>query len=161
MIFEKMWGKTLWIAERMTNFVAGKNKSIMDEKDFRQLSDSEFKAALIAMLNLKKVTKNGIVYRVSFYKDPYFLGSKAYHFFFANENDAFAPKDVDVFRAHPQLEDFGRLRTKSPLRGGESVGGILSCECEWPTNKYYMSHLQLHGNYMSKRKNGLLFAPYM
>ena len=28
--------------------------SIMDEKDFRQLSDSEFKAALIATLNLKK-----------------------------------------------------------------------------------------------------------
>ena len=27
---------------------------IMDEKDFRQLSDSEFKAALIATLNLKK-----------------------------------------------------------------------------------------------------------
>ena len=26
----------------------------MDEKDFRQLSDSEFKAALIATLNLKK-----------------------------------------------------------------------------------------------------------
>ncbi len=27
---------------------------IMDERDFRQLSDSEFKAALIATLNLKK-----------------------------------------------------------------------------------------------------------
>jgi hypothetical protein len=26
----------------------------MDEKDFRQLSDSEFKSALIATLNLKK-----------------------------------------------------------------------------------------------------------
>lgn len=30
------------------------NTSIMDEKDFRQLSDSEFKSALIATLNLKK-----------------------------------------------------------------------------------------------------------
>ena len=41
-------------SRKMTNFVAGKNTSIMDEKDFRQLSDSEFKAALIATLNLKK-----------------------------------------------------------------------------------------------------------
>ncbi len=41
-------------SRKVTNFVAGKNTSIMDEKDFRQLSDSEFKAALIATLNLKK-----------------------------------------------------------------------------------------------------------
>ncbi len=49
-------------------------------------------------MTFRFVTKNGIVYRVGFYKDPYFLGNKAYHFFIANENDSFAPKDSDVFR---------------------------------------------------------------
>lgn len=45
-------------------------------------------------MTFRFVTKNGIVYRVGFYKDPYFLGDKAYHFFIANENESFTPKDV-------------------------------------------------------------------
>lgn len=49
-------------------------------------------------MTFRFVTKNGVVYRVGFYKDPYFLGDKAYHFFIANENNILAPKDVDVYK---------------------------------------------------------------
>ena len=42
-------------AEKNVTLPSEKSKTqIMDERDFRQLSDSEFKAALIATLNLKK-----------------------------------------------------------------------------------------------------------
>ena len=60
-------------------------------------------------ITFRFVTKNGIVYRVGFYKDPYFLGDKAYHFFIANENESFAPKDTDVYRVITcVLEEFFR-----------------------------------------------------
>lgn len=60
-------------------------------------------------MTFRFVTKNGVVYRVGFYKDPYFLGNKAYHFFIANENDSFTPKDTDVFRVITcVLEEFFR-----------------------------------------------------
>ena len=49
-------------------------------------------------LTFRFVTRNGILYRVGFYKDQYFLGSRAYHFFIANDSDANPPKDNDVFR---------------------------------------------------------------
>ena len=49
-------------------------------------------------MTFRFVTKNGVVYRVGFYKDPYFLGSRAYHFFIANENKAITPKDIDVYK---------------------------------------------------------------
>ena len=49
-------------------------------------------------ITFRFVTKNGVVYRIGFYKDPYFLGDKAYHFFISNENESFAPKDIDVYR---------------------------------------------------------------
>lgn len=55
-------------------------------------------------ITFRFVTKNGIVYRVGFYKDPYFLGDKAYHFFIANENESFAPKDTDVYRVITYLQ---------------------------------------------------------
>lgn len=53
-----------------------------------QLSDMQFRF----------ITKNGIRYRVGFYADEYFLGDKAFHFFIDNEDESFAPKDVDVFK---------------------------------------------------------------
>lgn len=60
-------------------------------------------------MTFRFVTKNGIVYRVGFYQDPYFLGNKAYHFFIANENNAFVPKDANVIRVITcVLEEFFR-----------------------------------------------------
>lgn len=49
-------------------------------------------------MTFRFITKNGVVYRVGFYKDPYFLGDRAYHFFISNENDVMTPKDTDVYR---------------------------------------------------------------
>ena len=49
-------------------------------------------------MTFRFVTKNGVVYRVGFYKDPYFLGNRAYHFFISNENKAITPKDIDVYK---------------------------------------------------------------
>ena len=49
-------------------------------------------------MTVRFATKNGVVYRVGFYKDPYFLGERAYHFFIANENQVITPKDVDVYK---------------------------------------------------------------
>ena len=49
-------------------------------------------------MTFRFITKNGVVYRVGFYKDQYFLGDKAYHFFIANENEALTPKDVNVYK---------------------------------------------------------------
>ena len=51
-------------------------------------------------MTFRFVTKNDIVYRVGFYKDPYFLGNKAYHFFIANENDSFATQGHQQFHGH-------------------------------------------------------------
>ena len=60
-------------------------------------------------LTFRFVTKNGILYRVGFYQDRYFLGSRAYHFFIANDSEASAPKDGDVFRVITcVLEEFFR-----------------------------------------------------
>ena len=60
-------------------------------------------------LTFRFVTKNGILYRVGFYQDQYFLGSRAYHFFIANDSEASAPKDNDVFRVITcVLEEFFR-----------------------------------------------------
>lgn len=60
-------------------------------------------------LTFRFVTKNGVVYRVGFYKDPYFLGDRAYHFFIANENEASTPKDIDVYKVITcVLEEFFR-----------------------------------------------------
>lgn len=49
-------------------------------------------------LTFRFITKNGVRYRIGFYKDRYFLGEKAFHFFIANEDKSFAPKDVAVFK---------------------------------------------------------------
>lgn len=49
-------------------------------------------------MTFRFITKNGVVYRVGFYQDTYFLGDKAYHFFIANENDVAAPKDAGVYK---------------------------------------------------------------
>ena len=49
-------------------------------------------------MTFRFVTKNGVVYRVGFYKDPYFLGEKAYHFFISNENRVLTPKDIEVYK---------------------------------------------------------------
>ena len=49
-------------------------------------------------MTFRFITKNGVVYRVGFYKDPYFLGDRAYHFFISNENDVMTPKDADVYK---------------------------------------------------------------
>ena len=35
---------------------------------------------------------------MGFYKDPYFLGERAFHFFIANENKAITHKDIDVYK---------------------------------------------------------------
>lgn len=60
-------------------------------------------------MTFRFITKNGVKYRVGFYKDPYFLGEKAYHFFIANEDKLMAPKDVDVFKVITcVLEEFFR-----------------------------------------------------
>jgi hypothetical protein len=55
-------------------------------------------------------TKNGIIYRIGFYKDTYFLGDKAYHFFIANETEQIlTPKDIDVYKVITSiLEEFFR-----------------------------------------------------
>ena len=53
-----------------------------------QLDDMTFRFA----------TKNGVVYRVGFNLDHYFLKEGAYHFFIANDSGTFAPKDSDVFK---------------------------------------------------------------
>lgn len=49
-------------------------------------------------LTFRFVTKNGVVYRVGFYKDQYFLGDRAYHFFISNENKAITPRDIEVYK---------------------------------------------------------------
>lgn len=49
-------------------------------------------------LTFRFVTDNGVVYRVGFYQDPYFLRNRAYHFFIANENEVLTPKDVHVYK---------------------------------------------------------------
>lgn len=49
-------------------------------------------------LTFRFITKNGIVYRVGFRQDPYFLGERAYHFFISNDSEVMAPKDADVFK---------------------------------------------------------------
>ena len=55
-------------------------------------------------------TRNGIIYRVGFYQDQYFLGNRAYHFFIANDSETNPPKDNDVFRVITcVLEEFFRL----------------------------------------------------
>ena len=60
-------------------------------------------------LTFRFVTRNGILYRVGFYQDQYFLGSRAFHFFIANDSEARAPKDNDVFRVITcVLEEFFR-----------------------------------------------------
>ena len=60
-------------------------------------------------MTFRFVTKNGIIYRVGFYKDQYFLGNRAYHFFISNDNNANPPKDNDVFRVITcVLEEFFR-----------------------------------------------------
>ena len=60
-------------------------------------------------MTFRFVTKNGVVYRVGFQKDPYFLGDRAYHFFISNENNAITPKDVDVYKVITcVLEEFFR-----------------------------------------------------
>ena len=60
-------------------------------------------------MTFRFVTKNGVVYRVGFYKDPYFLGDRAYHFFIANESDVVTPKDGDVYKVITcVLEEFFR-----------------------------------------------------
>ena len=60
-------------------------------------------------LTFRFVTRNGIIYRVGFYKDQYFLGSRAYHFFIDNDSDVNPPKDSDVFRVITcVLEEFFR-----------------------------------------------------
>jgi len=60
-------------------------------------------------LTFRFITKNGINYRVGFYKDPYFLGDKAYHFFISKEDEILAPKDNDVYKTITcVLEEFFR-----------------------------------------------------
>jgi len=60
-------------------------------------------------LTFRFITKNGINYRVGFYKDPYFLGDKAYHFFISKEDNLLAPKDIDVYKTITcVLEEFFR-----------------------------------------------------
>lgn len=49
-------------------------------------------------MQFRFVTKNGIIYRVGFYPDEYFMRGKAFHFFIDNVEDAYAPKDPDVFK---------------------------------------------------------------
>jgi len=53
-----------------------------------QLDDMTFRFA----------TKHGVIYRVGFNLDHYFLKEGAYHFFIANASNTFAPKDPDVFK---------------------------------------------------------------
>jgi len=60
-------------------------------------------------LTFRFITKNGVSYRVGFYKDPYFLGDKAYHFFISKEDDLLAPKDFDTYKTITSvLEEFFR-----------------------------------------------------
>ena len=60
-------------------------------------------------MTFRFTTKNGVIYRVGFYKDQYFLGDKAYHFFISNETDVQPPKDVDVYKVITSvLEEFFR-----------------------------------------------------
>lgn len=60
-------------------------------------------------LTFRFKTKNGIIYRVGFYKDQYFLGNRAHHFFIANDNISNPPKDNDVFKVITcVLEEFFR-----------------------------------------------------
>ena len=61
-------------------------------------------------MTFRFITKNGIVYRVGFYEDPYFLGDKAHHFFIANESKTLTPKDRSVYKVITcVLEEFFRL----------------------------------------------------
>jgi len=60
-------------------------------------------------LTFRFTTENGVVYRVGFYKDTYFLRDKAYHFFIANENNPTPPKDSKVYNVITcVLEEFFR-----------------------------------------------------
>ena len=64
-----------------------------------QLDDMTFRFA----------TKNGVVYRVGFYQDQYFLGDRAYHFFIDNVNNTLSPKDIDVYKVITSvIEEFFR-----------------------------------------------------
>ena len=53
-----------------------------------QLSDMQFRF----------ITRNGIVYRVGFYPDEYFMKDKAYQFFIDNVDEVRAPKDTNVYK---------------------------------------------------------------
>ena len=58
------------------------------------------------------VTKNGVIYRVGFYHDHYFLKEGAYHFFIDNSDNTFAPRDPDVFKVVTAvIEEFFRHQT--------------------------------------------------
>ena len=60
------------------------------------------------------ITENGVTYHVGFYEDKYLAHEGIYHFFIANVNDDFAPKDVKVFRVISLvLEEF--FRQKEPV----------------------------------------------
>jgi len=60
-------------------------------------------------LTFRFITKNGVSYRVGFYKDTYFLGDKAYHFFISKEDELLAPKDFDTYKTVTCiLEEFFR-----------------------------------------------------
>ena len=71
-------------------------------------------------LTFRFVTRNGIIYRVGFYKDQYFLGNRAYHFFIANDSEANPPKDSDVFRVITCVLEEGSTRI--------CVGKFLPCK---------------------------------
>ena len=54
-------------------------------------------------------TKNGVLYRIGFYPDRYFMPNHAYHFYIANDNHPRPPRDVDVFKVvSAVLEEFFR-----------------------------------------------------
>lgn len=54
-------------------------------------------------------TENGVTYRVGFYKDKYLAKDGIYHFFIANVNNDFAPRDLKVFKVISLvLEEFFR-----------------------------------------------------
>lgn len=61
-------------------------------------------------------TKNGIVYRVGFYPDTFFMPGKAFHFYIASVEDKRPPKDSDVFKVVSLvLEEFFRKDTSVML----------------------------------------------
>lgn len=61
-------------------------------------------------------TKNGIIYRVGFYPDTFFMPGKAYHFYITNVGDERPPKDSNVFKVISLvLEEFFRHDTSVML----------------------------------------------